>query len=71
MPYLIAMTPRAGRWNHRYLVPPDLNLTSEVLGRLTRMADQQPQGPAWIAVSQEVQQEGGGRVGQEMLILGI
>lgn len=70
MPYLIAMTPRAGRWNHRYLVPPDLNLTSEVLGRLTRMADQQPQGPAWIAVSQEVQQEGGGRVGQEMLILG-
>ncbi len=70
MPYLIAMTPRAGRWNHRYLVPPDLNLSTVVLGRLTRMAGQQPQGPAWLAVSHEVQQVGGGRVGQEMLILG-
>lgn len=70
MPYLIAMTPRAGRWNHRYLVPPDLNLSTVVLGRLTRMAGQQPQGPAWLAVSHEVQQVGGGRVGQELLILG-
>ena len=70
MPYLIAMTPRAGRWNHRYLVPPDLNPSTEVLGRLTRMANQQPRGPAWLAVSHEVKQVGGGRTGQEMLILG-
>lgn len=70
MPYLIAITPRAGRWNHRYLVPPDLSLSTEVLGRLTRMASQQPQGQAWLAVSHEVQQVGGDRTGQEMLILG-
>jgi hypothetical protein len=70
MPYLIAMTPRAGRWNHRYLVPPNLNLSTVVLGRLTGMAGQQPQGPAWLAISHEVQQVGGSRLGQEMLILG-
>jgi hypothetical protein len=70
MPYLIALTPRAGRWNHRYLVPPNLNLDTTVLGRLTSMAGQEAQGMAWLAVSHEVQQVGGSRAGKEILILG-
>lgn len=70
MPYLIVATPRAGRWNHRTLVPPGLKENQvERISRCIAEARDQLNGKEWLAVSRMVKQSQGGREGQELLIL--
>lgn len=70
MPYLIVATPRAGRWNHRTLVPPGLkDKEIEIAVRCIAKARDQQIGKDWLAASHMVKQLQGGREGQELLIL--
>lgn len=70
MPYLIAVTPRAGRWNHRTLVANNWHEDILELDQLVQMARQQLRGDAWLAVVHTVKQFNSEREGDELLILG-
>lgn len=70
MPYLIASTPRAGRWNHRLIVAESEQYDGLNLQQLVSMAREPLEGPAWLAVSQSVKQFSSERMGEELLILG-
>ncbi|GEM_PF-6351162 len=70
MPYLIAVTPRAGKWNHRTLVANNWHEDVLELDQLVQMARQQLRGAAWLAVKHSVKQVNSEREGDELLILG-
>lgn len=68
-PLLFAETPRAGRWNHRFLVPEDLDMSEEELAEEASYARQQSQGDNYLAVVREVHQPSSGRPADELLVL--
>jgi hypothetical protein len=71
MPVLFILTPRAGRWNHRYLVPSRApwSRSEEQLGQWARWAAEREDGTDYVSVCREVSQAGDGRIGTEWLIL--
>lgn len=68
-PLLFAETPRAGRWNHRFLVPPEAACSEERLAEQAARARQRSQGGDYLAVVRQVQQHEGGREADELLVL--
>ncbi|MGQ9770944.1 MAG: hypothetical protein ACUVQG_10335 [Thermogutta sp.] len=66
---LFAMTPRAGRWNHRYLVPPGTVWTEKELAEQVSEADARPMGRDYVAIVRTATQTSTGRRASEMLIL--
>lgn len=68
-PLLFAETPRAGRWNHRFLVPEELTMTEEQLAEEASRARQQHQGSNYLAVVRQVEQPSSGRTADELLVL--
>lgn len=69
MPQLIALTPRAGDWNHRFLVSPDSKRGVDYLARVTHNAKTKAIGQNYISVQRRVTQTTGGRGGTEILVL--
>lgn len=67
--FLIAETPRAGKWNHRYLVAVGNTLSESVIANFVRSARDELIGKNYIAVEREVFQEQSGRTGKETLLL--
>ena len=69
-PCLIAATPRAGRWNHRFLVPPQTSFSEAEVAHWADEARRSDVGPDYLAaVRQGVVQQASGRSGIELLIL--
>ena len=71
---LIAHTPRAGRHNHRFLIPPGATLADGVLSDFLAAATGSPDlssaaGGNYLAAVREVEQPTTGRRGQEVLML--
>jgi len=66
-PLVFALTPRGGRWNHRYLVPRNCNVSQRKLLAIAEQACS-GQSPHVVSVSREVQQPASGRPGREILI---
>jgi hypothetical protein len=75
-PYLLALTPRAGVKNHRYLVSPGAGLDEEaavsaLAGAFRDAGDRdEAWGRRYLAVRRRAAQVEGGRVGDEVLLLG-
>ncbi len=68
-PIVFALTPRAGQWNHRYLVPRESCWPQEVLSRLADRAREKPHGFDYVSASRKVSQPTTGRIGLELLVL--
>lgn len=72
-PILIAETPRAGGWNHRYLVPLGCEIDSNQAAHIVSEAQRSPdlEGPTFVAAtSAPVRQvDGRNRMGTETLVL--
>lgn len=67
---IFAMTPRAGMWNYRYLVPTGGDKwPQKELSRLADAAGKSDRGDEFLSVSQEVSQPSTGRVGSELLVV--
>ncbi len=67
---LIAETPRAGQWNHCFIVAPTGDLSGEeVIREVLTAARHCPQGEDYLAVSVEAAQMLSGRTGREILVL--
>lgn len=67
--YILAETPRAGRWNHRFLAASDALFSEQEISKLIGDARQNLQGQDYIAVSQETHQSESGRTGAEILLI--
>ena len=67
-PVMFALTPRAGRWNHRYLVPIGSKWSQQALSTLVLKATENRQRSV-ISASTSVVQATTGRSGEEMLVL--
>jgi len=67
-PLLIARTPRAGRFNHVNLPPPELPLSSRPADYLGAAVGQ-PVGENYIAATRTVRQVESAREGREVLVL--
>jgi hypothetical protein len=69
-PFLIAETPRAGKWNHRFIVPEGCSLEQAEVATMVTKARANSVGSDYVAATNErVTQTHGGRRGREMLIL--
>ncbi|MCA9070977.1 MAG: hypothetical protein KDA84_18750, partial [Planctomycetaceae bacterium] len=69
-PCLIAATPRAGRWNHRFIVAPGTHFTEADVARWVDEAQRAYMGRDYLAVVRDdVVQSESGRCGKELLIL--
>jgi hypothetical protein len=68
-PQLIAETPRAGKWNHRFIAAPDGSLSDSEIAEIVTAARRNPQGDDYLAVSVETVQSVSGRTGKEILVL--
>jgi len=68
-PQLIAETPRAGKWNHRFIAAADGNLSDSEVAKIVAAARRNPQGDDYLAVSVETAQSVSGRTGKEILVL--
>jgi len=66
-PQLIAETPRAGKWNHRFIAAPDGSLSDSEIKKILAAARSNPQGDDYLAVSVETAESG--RTGKEILVL--
>jgi len=66
---LVAETPRAGKWNHRFIVSPTCNLSDSEVAKVVATASRSPQGEDYLAVSVEAKQVLSGRTGTEILVL--
>lgn len=69
MPYLIIETPRAGPWNHRFIISQPGALNEVQLGSYIAAARSQTSGADYLAVHRTVVQRQTGRQGEEMLAL--
>ena len=67
-PVIFALTPRASRWNHRFLVPPNAPWSRDKLSRLAESVQKMPEGEDYISIQREVVQESTGRKGMELLV---
>ncbi len=68
-PQLIAETPRAGKWNHRFIAAQDCSLSDSEIQKIVTAARRNPQGDDYLAVSVEMAQSVSGRTGKEILVL--
>lgn len=68
-PQLIAETPRAGKWNHRFIAAPDGSLSDSEIAKIVMAARRNPQGDDYLAVSVETAQSVSGRTSKEILVL--
>ncbi|MHB1035012.1 MAG: hypothetical protein ACYC35_15240 [Pirellulales bacterium] len=68
-PFLIAETPRAGKWNHRFVVPLGKNVEQSEASCWCDLAAREPEGEQHLAAVRDVPQETTGRVGKEILVL--
>lgn len=66
---LIAETPRAGKWNHRFIVAPTGDLSDSEVAKVVAAARFTPQGEDYLAVSVKTAQSASGRTGDEILVL--
>lgn len=64
---LSLLTPRAGEWNYRYLVPSNCSLSDDELSQDREKLEQQSGENDGFLISDDVPQQGG-RVGKEILI---
>jgi hypothetical protein len=67
--YLFAETPRAGQWNHRFLVPFGHNVPDEILNYYGKLVREGKIGTDFVGVRQEVNQQVGTKTGYETLVL--
>lgn len=68
-PQLIAETPRAGKWNSRFLAAPDGSLSDSEVAKIVTAARRNPKGDDYLAVSADRAQLLSGRTGKEILVL--
>ncbi|HEW98409.1 MAG: hypothetical protein DRR16_12550 [Candidatus Parabeggiatoa sp. nov. 3] len=68
-PQLVAETPRAGKWNHRFIAAPNGSLSDSEVAKMIAAARRNPQGDDYLAVSAETTQSMSGRTGKEILVL--
>lgn len=68
-PFLVAETPRAGRWNGCLLVPEDSDISPAMAAPYFEDARKSLEGEDYLAVSRMVTQPTTGRVGSEYLLL--
>lgn len=68
-PVIFALTPRAGRWNHRYLAPTHFAWSQQMLSRLGDEAQKQTSDPNSLRASRQASQQTTGRVGSEYLVV--
>jgi hypothetical protein len=66
---LVAETPRAGFWNHRFVITPHVNLSEKEIAKIITKARHNPYGDNYLAVSSETAQMRSGRIGREILVL--
>ncbi|MFK5970751.1 MAG: hypothetical protein QM487_11620 [Candidatus Marithrix sp.] len=66
---LLIETPRAGKWNHRFIVADDNSLSESKITKFIATARRNLQGDDYIAVSSETAQSISGRKGKEILVL--
>lgn len=66
---VFAVTPRAGRWNHRYLVPVSAHWSEGDLVQWSDQAGRRTGGERCLTVSRDVRQSSTGRTGTERVIL--
>ena len=68
-PQLIAETPRAGKWNHRFIATKHGKLSDSDIAKIVAAARRNPQGDDYISVSVKREQLLSGRTGKEILVL--
>ena len=69
-PVLFAETPRAGRWNHRFLIPSHVEVDQSRLATWASRARRHDRGDDYLAaIRRNVVQASGGREGDELLVL--
>jgi hypothetical protein len=67
--YFFAETPRAGQWNHRFIIPKNYDVPEDVLNKYGELVREGQKGSDFIGVRQEVKQHFGAKTGYETLIL--
>jgi hypothetical protein len=68
-PVIFALTPRAGRWNHRYLVPTDVAWPQDLISQLADEAQKEVPTPNSLRAMRPTLQQTTRRVGPEYLII--
>ncbi len=68
-PQLVAETPRAGKWNHRFIAAQNGSLSDSEVAKMIAAARRNPQGDDYLAVSADTAQSVSGRTGKEILVL--
>jgi len=68
-PQLVAETPRAGKWNHRFIAAPNGSFSDSDVAKMIAAARRKPQGDDYLAVIAETTQSMSGRTGKEILAL--
>jgi hypothetical protein len=68
-PQLVAETPRAGKWNHRFIAAPNGSFSDSEVAKMIAAARRNPQGDDYLAVIAETTQSMSGRTGKEILAL--
>jgi len=66
---LVAETPRAGKWNHRFIVSSTGDLSDSEVAKVVATARRNLQGEDYLAVSVKTAQSVSGRTGDEILVL--
>ncbi|MDM8560175.1 hypothetical protein [Candidatus Parabeggiatoa sp. HSG14] len=66
---LVAETPRAGLWNHRFVITPHVSLSEREIVKVITRARHNPYGDNYLAVSSKTAQMRAGRIGREILVL--
>jgi hypothetical protein len=66
---LVVETPRAGKWNHRFIVAQKCRLCESEVAKVIAAARRNPQGKNYLSVSTETAQSVSGRIGKEILVL--
>jgi len=66
---LVIETPRAGKWNHRFIAAKDGSLSESEVTKIIAAARRNSQGDNYMAVSSETAQSVSGRTGKEILVL--
>lgn len=68
-PMIFALTPRAGRWHHRFLIPTGAAWPQEKLGRLADQASKSSEGSDYVSFQRSVTQSTTGRTGVELVLI--
>jgi len=68
-PQLVAETPRAGKWNHRFIAAQNGSLSDSDVAKIVTAARKNQQSDDYLAVSADTTQSLSGRTGKEILVL--